>query len=134
MREAAGARGPRPRSRSLPLAEAVADERAKRFHRLDLVGAGHFERDLRSLPRGEHHDAHDALGVDLAAIALDLHVAVEFRGELRELRRRTRVQPELVDDLDFAAKHFLSRCQTWRTPSHPPEMAFLTSVSIPRVR
>src|SRR5689334_12457884 len=93
----------------LSFSKAVADERTERLHRLRFVGTRDLQRDLRSLAGSEHHDAHDAFRIDLAAVAHDLHVAVELRGELRELRRCARMQAQLVDDLDFASKHRLRR-------------------------
>src|SRR6478736_2204442 len=64
------------RPSSLAFAEAVADERAQRVHRRNLVGALDLERDARSLASRQHHHAHDALRVHLASVARDLHVAL----------------------------------------------------------
>src|SRR5437763_1737759 len=101
---------------SLPLAEIVADQRADRLDRLILVGTVDLERDLRSLAGGEHHHAHDALRVDLAAVARDLHVALKFGCELRQLGRSARMQAQLVDDLNFALVH---RRKPSRTATRP---------------
>jgi hypothetical protein len=57
---------------------------------------------------GEHHDAHDALPVHLDVVARDRDVALEPGGGLDDLRRRARVQPVLVEDLDRAFDHHRS--------------------------
>ena len=89
-----------------------------------------LERHLRALAGGEHHHAHDALGVDAAAVARHRDVALVLRRELRELGRRARVQAELVDDLNLALLHTTGSSSMCSTPSQPPETAFLTIVSM----
>src|SRR6185369_5808256 len=101
-----------------PFPETVADQAADRVHGLHFVRAVDLERDFRSLAGRQHHHAHDALGVHLAAVARDLHVALEFRRELRQLGRGPRVQPQLVDDLNLALVH---------TPGRPRRAARLRS-------
>src|SRR5450432_2664361 len=82
----------------LPFAELVVDECHKRIHRLTLVFALGLDLDLGADPRGQHHHAHDALGIDAPAVAAEENLAAKASRELGELGRRARVQAELVID------------------------------------
>src|SRR5438128_10288392 len=55
------------RSRALP--EFVGDQRHECIERGRLVVAFRFEHHFAALVRGQHHHAHDAFRIDLAAIA-----------------------------------------------------------------
>src|SRR5688500_6278892 len=80
---------------SLPFAELVGDERLDGVERRRLVLALGLELDARAQARGEHHHAHDALGVHAPGVARDEELRLEAPGELGELGRGARVQPEL---------------------------------------
>src|SRR5258708_38303897 len=89
-----------------PFPESVADQPEQGHHRLGFIRTVGLDHDGRAFGGGEHHHAHDALGIDPAAVARDPYVGGEFAGELRELGRRARVQPQLVGDLNFPLLHF----------------------------
>jgi hypothetical protein len=55
--------------------------------------------------RGEQQHAHDALGIDLAAVAQQERLGTEAREHLHEFGRRARMQAELVGDEDLALEH-----------------------------
>src|ERR1700680_2435707 len=84
------------------LVELVDEQLLDRRERGFLVGALGLQLDRRAQARGEHHHAHDALGVHAPALALDPDAALEPGRRLGELRRGPRVQPELVGDRDGA--------------------------------
>src|SRR4051812_49867630 len=83
----------------LAFAELVVDESDDRRHRLRLVLAFGLDLDLAAETRRQHHHAHDALGIDAAAVPGKEDLAAEAAGQLGELGRRARMQPELVIDL-----------------------------------
>src|SRR5690606_21580775 len=85
----------------LVLAEAVREQLGDRLVRRAGVVALDAKANAAAAGRGQHHQAHDALGVYRLAVELDPHLAVEFRGEIDQLRRGAGVQSELVDDFDF---------------------------------
>jgi hypothetical protein len=72
-----------------------------------FVGAVRFQRHLRALAGGQHHDAHDRLGVDAASVARQPDVALELGGQLGEFGGSAGVQAQLVDDLEFLLNHIL---------------------------
>src|SRR5262245_30257580 len=110
---------------SFGLAEFFAEEPFQRRRRVAFVGPVDFELEGRADARREHHHAHDALRVHAPAVALDPDAALEARGELRELGRGARVQPELVADADLALDHAHSPAAAMRvTPSVAPASAF----------
>jgi hypothetical protein len=59
----------------------------------------------RPLGRGEQENAHDALAVDAHVTATDRDLTRELTGTAHELRRRARMEPELVLDLQLSADH-----------------------------
>src|SRR5438046_1541591 len=80
----------------LALAELVVDEGAQRRHGGLLVVTFRLDLDFAAQSGGQHHHAHDALGVDAAAVAAQEDLAAEVPGELAELGRCAGVQAELV--------------------------------------
>src|ERR1041385_2935427 len=56
------------------------------------------QREVGAFGGREHEHAHDALGVHRPVVAADVDVDGELRRERHELRRRPRVQPEVVHD------------------------------------
>src|SRR4051794_22790777 len=48
----------------LTFSEFVGDEGEERVHRFLFALADGFDRHLAAIPGGQHHHAHDALGVD----------------------------------------------------------------------
>src|SRR5262245_1535101 len=114
--------------RSLSFAELVGEELLDRVQRRGLVLAVGLELDGGPDPRGQHHHAHDALGVHAPALARDEELRLEARRELRELGRRARVQSQLVGDLDRAFLH-QRRCSMRTMPSPAPASALPTSSS-----
>ena len=89
----------------LPFAELVRDERRDGLQGRGFVGAVGFDGDARALGGGKHHYAHDAFGVDSASVAAHPHFRGKLPGELREFRRRPRVQAEPVNDFNFPLQH-----------------------------
>src|SRR3569623_2060327 len=85
-------------ARSLPFAEPVADQREQRVHRFLLALAVGLDRDLGAYTGGQHHDAHDALGIDAARAATEPDVAREAARQLGELGRGARMQAQLIAD------------------------------------
>lgn len=90
---------------SLSFSETVSDQRDDRVQRFEFVGAVGFEQHSAPLARHQHHHAHQTLGVDFAAAARQRHVALIFRGQLRESGGSGGVQAQLVNDLNFALLH-----------------------------
>src|SRR5262245_26494264 len=101
--------GPRPPApgprKSFPFPELVADQLDQRGHGLFLVRAVGLDGDDRALGRRQHHDPHDALGVDAAAFARDPDLGGELGRELRKLRGSPGMQAQLVYDLNFPLLH-----------------------------
>src|SRR5688572_19164021 len=95
------ARFPRDRASLVILVEAALHQRRKLVDRLFRVVPDGADHDPRPALGGEHHDAHDALAVDLDVVAGHEDVRAEARGEPHELRRRPGVEPELVADGDL---------------------------------
>ena len=60
-----------------------------------------LEQHLATQACCQHHDAHDALGIDAATIAGNPNFAGKLAGRLRQLGGGTCVQSELVDDFNF---------------------------------
>ena len=95
-----------------------AKQAGERRESLFGVGAAGLDVDRRSLGGGEHHEADDALAVDLLAVLGDRNAAGELVRLLDEQRRRPGVQAEAVDDGDrapndrVAAHRLMSRCRT----------------------
>jgi hypothetical protein len=98
------AAAPRAR-RLLAFAELVVDERSDGVGRLLLVLAFGLEFDFGAEAGGQHHDAHDALGVDAAAVAGHEHLALEAAGQFRELGRRAGVKAQLIADDERCSNH-----------------------------
>ena len=67
----------RPCCRLLPFAELVVDQRNQGIQGGLLVIAFGLDLDLAAQACGQHHHAHDALGVDATAIARKVHLALE---------------------------------------------------------
>src|SRR6185369_11212780 len=75
------------------------------FAELVRVGALGLDHDGGALAGGQHHHAHDALGVHAPAVARQPDLARELARGLGELGRGPRVQAQLVDDLSFRLGH-----------------------------
>src|SRR5581483_12240153 len=88
--------------------EAAGDQVLERRHRLLLVAAVAAERDVLALRGRQHQQAEDALAVDDVAVLDQLDVALEAPGEVHQLGRGARVQPQAVDDLDLVLDHAVS--------------------------
>src|SRR5918992_1490728 len=84
------------------LSELPRNEVRQRADRLLGVGPGRAQQEGRPELRGEHHDSHDALAVDLEIIAHEGDVTLIARGELHDLGGRPRVEPVLVHYTDSA--------------------------------
>src|SRR5690606_28032867 len=82
------------------LTERTLDERRQLIERVHRVLAGGADHDLAPVLRGQHHDAHDALAVDLQIALGHGDVRLEPAGELDELGRRAGVQAVAVPDPD----------------------------------
>src|SRR5690606_39706705 len=75
----------RGRPGSFAFAELVVDEGQQGRHRLLLALAAGLQRDFRAQAGGQHHHAHDALGVDAPLAAADPHLAGKAAAQLGEL-------------------------------------------------
>jgi hypothetical protein len=78
---------------------------------------------------GQHHHAHDALGVD-AAVARLMNIAGKTAGQLGELGRRAGVQAQLIADGRGGLDHAIASGWFWGavmatciTPWVPPTTA-----------
>ena len=56
------------------------------------------ELQLRSLGRGQRHEAHEALGVHVLHPVVDDDLALELVGHLHQFGRGPQMEPQLVDD------------------------------------
>src|SRR3546814_12387429 len=68
--------------------------------RLVGIAARRFQPDGNALPGGQHHDSHEALGVDPLRPPRNEDFAAELAGQLSQLGRRTGMQPPLVGNDD----------------------------------
>src|SRR6516225_2155796 len=91
--------------RLLGFAEAFSDQ-------LEHCGQGSIgilafgvDDDTCALAGGEHHHAHDALRVDPLSVAFEPYVGGKLAGGLRQFRRGSRMQAQLVDDWRFSSWH-----------------------------
>src|ERR1700704_4170460 len=91
---------PIPATRSV-FVELLLDQLFELFHHLVGVRSFATNGELRSLARGEHHQAHDALAVDLFAFLLHPDFRTITTRDPDKHRRGTRVQTEPVDDHDL---------------------------------
>src|ERR1035438_2825669 len=66
-------------------------------HQLRIL-ARREELDLRALAGRKHHEAHDALSIDLLLVLLDEDLGFELVGDAHDHRGWARVYPELVLD------------------------------------
>ena len=73
--------------------------------RLRIVKHGAYFSMWLADASGEHHHAHDAFRVDLAAAMNQPGVALETLQQLHEFRRGARVQAEFVGDGDLPLNH-----------------------------
>src|SRR5262245_20761193 len=89
-------RGAPPPLASLALPELVGEEPLEGVEARGPVLAVGLELDRGAQARGQHHHAHDALGVHAPRLAGDEELGLEGRGDLGELGRGTRVHPQLV--------------------------------------
>src|SRR5687767_1609264 len=85
--------------------EAVGDYRGERIECRFGVGSLGPELNHRAAFGRQHHHAHDALAVHFHIIADDRYLALEACRRLDDLRRGTRMNPELVHDLHGALRH-----------------------------
>src|SRR3954471_22246169 len=102
--------------------EAVGDQLRHRAHGVLFVVAVATDRHPGPLAGGQQQDAEDALGVDLLAVLLHRHPALEFSRGVHQLGRRSRVQAEPVDDLRLALDH------AFFVPTAPATPAFVTGI------
>ena len=70
-----------------------------------LVLALGLDLDLGADACGQHHHAHDALGIDAAPVAAQVHLAAETAGQLGQLGRGAGVQTQLIADGDGRLDH-----------------------------
>src|SRR5687767_8568678 len=89
----------------LTFAELVLDQCAQGVHRCLLVLTVGLDFDLAAGTGGQHHHAHDALGVDAAAVAAHVNVALKTARQLGQLGRCAGVQAELIADRDGRLDH-----------------------------
>src|SRR5690606_22938736 len=94
---------------SFRFAEAAVDEVDQRIHGFLLALAAGFQGDRAAVAGGQHHDAHDAFGIDAAFVALYPDVTRKLAGGLRQACRGAGMQPELVDDLYLSFNHVACR-------------------------
>ena len=109
-----------------PGLEDLGQRRQRRLGVLAL--ADHHHRG--ALPGRQREHAHDALGVDLQAVLLELDVAAEAVGGLHDHRGGARVQPERVDDGEGLLEplHVLSSSpEDLRRRTRPPYPAAITA-------
>src|SRR5690606_15430436 len=126
--------------------EAVVNELPELGDRLFRLGPVRLDGKLRALRAAEQKHAHHALRVRRLPSAADHDVARKLRRELDQLRRRTRMQPELVPDLEGATStgHAVSPPSCGAAPawsgSAPGPLILMrstsrctTSIAIPRL-
>src|SRR6185295_4464694 len=87
------------------LPETAGHQLGQRRHRLLGVGAVGADRDEAAALRGEHHDAHDALGVHFQAVLGQRDVGLERAGQPHDARGRAGVQALLVHDGGLTLDH-----------------------------
>src|SRR2546421_6569255 len=87
----------------LPLlfVEFLPDQFFQLFHYLFGVRPFTANRELRSLPGSEHHQAHDAFAVDLFAFLFHPDLGTMTAGDPDEHRRGAGMQTETVNDRDL---------------------------------
>ena len=95
---------PMPVRRSTFLPKSDLDQLRQRVDGRLLVGAVGGDRDRRAARRRQQQNSHDALAVHHLRVAADADLRLEARRQVDEPRRGPRVQPELVDDGDGAAR------------------------------
>ena len=76
----------------------VVHQRQQGVHGFLLLRTAGFQLDGGTQPGGQHHDAHDALGVDAALAAAHPDVAGKAACQLGELGRGPGVQAQLIAD------------------------------------
>src|SRR5688572_505305 len=101
------------------LAKVLLHQFGQRGQRLGLVRALGAHDDGRTGLGGEHHEAEDALAVDLDAVAADEDLGAEARGEVDELRAGAGVEPDAVRDRQFGLDHGRSGKSAFRTTARP---------------
>src|SRR5450830_1356362 len=103
----------------LAFAKPVINQGGERIDTCLLIIALGFQGHFRALAGGQHHDAHDGLGVDAARVAGQPDVALELGGELGKFGGGACVQSQLVDDFEFSLNHFcmvsIPECTTLMT-------------------
>ena len=92
----------------LRLAETLLYQFLERIECGSGILAIGFEPEAGALGCGQHHDTHDALGIDALRIPVDVYFGTVAIGNGDELAGRTGMQAELVDDGDISADHCAS--------------------------
>src|SRR5690606_35381096 len=82
------------------------DERRQRFILVDSVG---LDEQRAALSGGQHHDTHDALGIDAPALASHPHFGGKTGRYLGDAGRWPGVYTQIVDDDHLRATHPAAR-------------------------
>ena len=90
----------------LAFAELVVDQRDQGVHRSGFILTIRLNHDSRAFACGEHHDTHNAFGVDAAGVAFKIDFTLEAGGELGEFGGGSGVQAQFVDDFNVAFLHY----------------------------
>ena len=86
-------------------AKLVVDQRDQSVHGfLRLITDG-FELDARANASRQHHDTHDAFGVDATLAFADPHFTRKTACEFGELGGRTGMQAQFIADGDRGLRH-----------------------------
>ena len=89
----------------LTFAEPVVVQRNDGTESLRFIRTVGLDLDLTAEACGQHHHAHDALGIDAAPISAHVYVANESPSQLGQLGRRAGVQAQLIADFDGGLLH-----------------------------
>src|SRR5471032_979690 len=90
----------------LAFAKPVVNQDGERVDASLLVFAISLQCHFGALAGGQHHHAHDGLGIDAARVAGQPHIALELGGQLRKFGGSACMQSQLVDDFEFFLNHF----------------------------
>src|SRR5574343_760251 len=90
---------------SFSFPELVLDQGLQGSHCGVCVGAAGVDGDGAALGGGQHHDTHDAFGIDALAVAFEPDFTLVCAGGLGQLGGGAGMQAQLVDDFCFLARH-----------------------------
>jgi hypothetical protein len=90
---------------SLILSEFIVDQLFQSSNGRCLVNTASSNRYAGIFGSRQHHNTHDALGIDLSAVAREGDMATELAGQFDQLGGRAGVQSEFVPNQDFGFDH-----------------------------